>query len=333
MGFRMSKSFKLAPGVRMTVSKSGVSYSAGVRGARVTRRANGRVTGTASLPGTGMSYSSNLSRGTTSRPGAASPARTQQGPPAVAARPGLLAPRSDKDLFKAIARQQYQELPVIAAKHPHRAPLCAALEGLVAFQNGQGTQAANALEFAFRSRAVFETDPFVRKYIAGTSITIEVVDGVSVTLPLSREAVGLALAELHQAQGDLPAAIAAVESLEPTFTAALSLAELYSDAGRHDDVVRMTNGVRNETDASAVLCMLRGIALREQGHHVAAREAFKESLRRRSAPAEIRHRALVERARTHEAEGKKSLARKDLERVLAADAAYPGLQEALGRLA
>ncbi|MET7524685.1 hypothetical protein [Streptomyces sp900116325] len=245
----------------------------------------------------------------------------------------MFAPRSDKDLFQAIERKQYHELPAVAAKHPDKAPLCAALEGLVAYQNGEAARAANALEFAFRSGAVFENDQFVRQYISGTSITLELVDGVSVTLPLSREAVGLALAELHQKQGNLPAAIAAVESMEPTFTAALSLSELYSDAGRHDDVVQMTNGVTNENDASAVLCMLRGIALREQGHHIAAREAFKESLRRRDTPAEIKHRALIERAHTYEAEGKKAMARKDLERILAEDANYPGLHEALGRLA
>jgi tetratricopeptide (TPR) repeat protein len=78
--------------------------------------------------------------------------------------------------------------------------------------------------------------------------------------------------------------------------------------------------------------VLRGIALREQGFHDAAREAFKEALRSRSRPAEIRHRALIERAATYLAQGRRAPARKDLERVLADNSAYPGLAVLLKQL-
>lgn len=47
MGFRV----KVAPGVRMGFSKSGVSYSVGGKGMRVTKRADGRVTGTVGAGG------------------------------------------------------------------------------------------------------------------------------------------------------------------------------------------------------------------------------------------------------------------------------------------
>ncbi|MFF3911547.1 DUF4236 domain-containing protein [Streptomyces sp. NPDC001848] len=55
MGFSYRKSFKAGP-IRVTASKSGISYSAGVKGARVTKRADGRVQTTLSAPGTGMRY-------------------------------------------------------------------------------------------------------------------------------------------------------------------------------------------------------------------------------------------------------------------------------------
>lgn len=55
MGLRYRKSVKLGP-FRMTVSKSGVSTSVGVKGARITKRADGKVQTTASIPGTGISY-------------------------------------------------------------------------------------------------------------------------------------------------------------------------------------------------------------------------------------------------------------------------------------
>ena len=57
MGFSYRKSVKIGP-FRVTASKSGISYSAGVKGARVTKRANGKVQTTLSAPGTGLRYTS-----------------------------------------------------------------------------------------------------------------------------------------------------------------------------------------------------------------------------------------------------------------------------------
>lgn len=55
MGFRFRKTFKAGP-FRATISKSGISYSAGVKGARITKKANGNTMTTTSIPGTGISY-------------------------------------------------------------------------------------------------------------------------------------------------------------------------------------------------------------------------------------------------------------------------------------
>jgi len=61
MGFSYRKSFKAGP-IRVTASKSGVSYSAGVKGARITRKANGKVQTTLSAPGTGLRYTTTSGR-------------------------------------------------------------------------------------------------------------------------------------------------------------------------------------------------------------------------------------------------------------------------------
>lgn len=66
MGFRFRKSVNVGP-VRFTASKSGISTSAGVRGFRVTKKANGKVQTTASIPGTGISYTSASGGGKQSR--------------------------------------------------------------------------------------------------------------------------------------------------------------------------------------------------------------------------------------------------------------------------
>ena len=56
MGLRFRKSINLGHGLRMNLSKSGVGFSAGTKGFRVTKTANGRVRTTASIPESGISY-------------------------------------------------------------------------------------------------------------------------------------------------------------------------------------------------------------------------------------------------------------------------------------
>ena len=65
MGFRFRRSVKIAPGIRLNLSKGGASTSLGGRGATVNVSKRG-VRGTVGIPGTGMSYSEKLG-GRTSR--------------------------------------------------------------------------------------------------------------------------------------------------------------------------------------------------------------------------------------------------------------------------
>lgn len=55
-GFRFRKGIKLFPGIRLNISKSGVSTSIGKKGATVNLSSKG-TRGTVGLPGSGMSYS------------------------------------------------------------------------------------------------------------------------------------------------------------------------------------------------------------------------------------------------------------------------------------
>lgn len=61
MGFRFSRRIKIMPGVRINLSKSGASLSAGPRGASVTVGKNG-VYGNVGIPGTGLSYRDRLNK-------------------------------------------------------------------------------------------------------------------------------------------------------------------------------------------------------------------------------------------------------------------------------
>lgn len=56
MGFRMRKSINLGGGFRVNLSKTGIGYSWGVPGYRITKTARGSTRRTYSVPGTGLSY-------------------------------------------------------------------------------------------------------------------------------------------------------------------------------------------------------------------------------------------------------------------------------------
>ena len=177
-----------------------------------------------------------------------------------------------------------------------------------------------------------EDHPFARKYLAASTVTLEVADGVSAALPLGRDAIGLALAELYQEAGRLSEAIGVVEAVDPSLIAAVSLAELYVLDGRYDDAVDLTNGISNDDDPSALLVTFRGIALREQGHHTAARgPSRKPSSRSPATPRSGTARWWSAPGPT----GRRARTRwpaRTWKRVLAEDADYPGVREALAAL-
>lgn len=63
MGGRFRKSINLGPGVKLNASKKGIGMSAGVKGLRISRGADGKKRVTASLPGSGLSYTKTLKAG------------------------------------------------------------------------------------------------------------------------------------------------------------------------------------------------------------------------------------------------------------------------------
>ncbi len=336
MGFRLRKSIQIVPGVRMTFSKSGIGYSAGVKGYRVTKRADGRVQRTASLSGTGLSYVTTSGAGRTrARSGTnqrrAMPPRYAAPTPQRARKPGWFAPRPTKDLYRAVVARDVNAMDRIRGCEAQLAFAAAALAGVFRLTTADADGALEPLEFAFATGHDPATDPFIAKHTA-LRFSLEIADGITASLTLNRDGLGLALAEMYQHHDRLDDAIKTVEQLEPTTYAALSLAELYCEVEEYPEVVQVTEGVTNEDDATAMLCVFRGIAFREQALYEAARQSFKEALRTKKRDPVVRHRALLERARTYEAEGKRAMARKDLERIMAEDSNYEGLDQAIAEL-
>jgi hypothetical protein len=331
MGFRMRKSMKVAPGVRLNVSKTGLGGSVGAGGVRYSAHSSGRRTVSARSGVPGVYYQKSAGGGRSKGGGSPSRANAESEAPAAPKKPGLFAPKGEKELYKAVKSQDPQAMKRVGEQHPDFRLAAYSIAGLMIFQD-EPTEAERLLGEAFGTGNDPAADKFISTYLF-TRLELSIAEGVSAEVPINRDAVGLALAELKQDAGNLDGAIGVVEQLEPTTYAAVSLAELYAETGRWDDVIQLTEGVKNEDDAAALLCVFRGQAFREQGFHEAAHEALKEVLRSRSRAPEIRHLALAERAQNYLAQGKKAQARKDLERILADDSAYEGVREQLAALA
>ena len=333
MGFRMRKSIRLAPGVRLNVSKRGVGVSAGAGGARYSVHSSGRRTISARTGIPGVTYQSTVGSGKRATTGARRQPVQRQLPPAPSpapGRPGLFAPKGEKMLYKAIQQDDAQLMKRVGDEHEaFRVPAWSF--AAVKLMNDEPAMAAQLLEAVFATGSDPSVHPFVVKYLEA-HLKLNIAQGVTAELPINRDAVGLSLAELRQQAGEVEGAIDVVEQLEPTTYAAVSLAELYIEAGRYDEAVALTDGIQNQDDASALLLCFRGTALRELGHYDAAHEALKEALRSRSRPAAIRLHALAERAANYLAQGKRGMARKDFERILAEDSTYEGVREHLAEL-
>jgi tetratricopeptide (TPR) repeat protein len=244
----------------------------------------------------------------------------------------MLAPAWEKAVYRALVAPQISgpELHALVPLSPEAARIASLFEVIRVSLPQRDYERARALtEWLFAVQYDPITDATLLKYRARAEIHLPIADGVAADVAVDHQTLGLLLAELEQNAGNIDRAIEVVEQLEPTTLAAVSLAELYSQAGRWSDVVDLTNGITNADDLTVYLLTQRAVAFRELRHFEAARESFKEALRSRGRSKELLNVALVERGRTALVEGKKTAARKDFERVLASDSAHPEIKELL----
>jgi predicted negative regulator of RcsB-dependent stress response len=358
MGFRFRKSVKIMPGLRLNFSKSGVGLSAGVRGARVSINSRGRMTRSVGIPGTGIGYVTSSSLTGSSRRTSRSSTRSSSShsseeyaswassqtvggaPPkwgeepagdlAVFPLPTMFAPPFEKRLQEFLAGKI--ELGKLRAVEnltdAERLTILfveAVRVSIPAHDNARTLTLLRQLVAAHYHPAA---DELLCKYSSPVMITVHLAEGIAAELPLyNSDTLALMLAELEQSVGNLDDAIAVVEGVDPSTLATVSLAELYIQQQRWADVVTLTDELTNEDESSMYALIQRAVAFREQKYFEAARTSLKEALRVRSRDTELRQLALVERGKTYLAEGKKAMARKDFETVLAGDSTYTGLIE------
>jgi hypothetical protein len=230
VGIRVSKSLKVAPGVRVRVNSKSTSVSFGGKGMRYTVNSKGKRTTTVRVPGTGV-YAQRVS-GTTTRKSVprvqTKPPQVHSNPPRqslVAARtvpkPGLFAPKGEKLLCKILAAasvtnaRRASQCEQVAEKFPEQRIAAATMAGLFALTDAPSVS-IRALEYVADSGVEIADEPFLRRYAPVTAYSMEAGGGERVWIPLSRELVIMWLATVHLVAGDLDRAEATAAALKDT---------------------------------------------------------------------------------------------------------------------
>jgi len=322
---RFRRTIKVAPGIRLNINKRSVGLSAGIPGARVSINSDGRSTRSVGVPGTGLYYRSQTGprRGAGRSPYAPSPT-------AAPARPGLFAPKGEKLLYKAVQTQDRQLVEEVANKYSALRLPARVIGGVMAATSEPSTAMWQLAE-AWNASIDPARDPFLSRY-GQAVIELSLEYKITVQVGIDRAGLGLVLATLYENAGKRAEAIAVLQQVSANPIARIDLARLYVDAGRPEDAIALTNGLTNVDDESALLLVFRARAFRLQRLFDAAHETLKEGLRSRSRLEEIRLLALRERASLNVARGKPREARRDLERILATHADYPGVRDELALL-
>jgi hypothetical protein len=228
MAVRFSKSFKVAPGAWVRVNAKSASISLGGRGLRYTANSRGRRTTRASLPGAGMP--ARHASGTRAKAGAHRPAarpahsaaRPGQARNASASmpKPGMFAPRGEKELYQSIRalHSGFQPAVVaarcerIAATNPGQRNAALTLAGLLALGHDRDL-AIRSLGQVLASGAEIANDRVLLRYSPVRSLSIHAVNPAA-TVPVSRDLVAMLLVQLHTAAGQLDRAESAARQLK-----------------------------------------------------------------------------------------------------------------------
>jgi len=327
MGFRFFRRMNIVPGLRLNFSKSGLSPSFGVRGARVTLGRQG-VRRTVGIPGTGLFYTEVAKSGR---------GRRQRSEP-----PPLPEPRHKLDLgfFERLFTpkperafvdgcRQYVAGREAAAlgllRQSTHLPDGAFLAGFLAMDSRRFDEAARHLRQAAAHHRTLGRH--FDKYGLRVDLSLPITDEVVAHITPCRRGALLGLAEVYQRQGKLTEAVDCLKRMRrespDDVLVNLSMAELIQDAMPDNkrlakQIVALAGDVANESSIHAALMLYKARALRTLGLSTAARDVLTAALRKKHGRTDDLLRALrYERACAYEDLGKARRARGEFEKLYA----------------
>jgi len=366
MGFRFHKSIKIAPGLRINLSKTGPSLSVGRPGASFNIGPKGTRT-TVGAPGTGMSYTTEKSWGGLGKDlGVGKPAKPKPAPkpktvgrPAPTSRPDVgfpQAPQPDQlgqnyfqrlatspedaaliDGCRALAQGNEAEALVQFRKTVQTAD-GAYMAGVLALKQEQYGEAVNFLSYSLERQA--ELGQRLHKYGIAATISLPITEEISAQVAPQPDGVLLALAEAYQHLGQPNQAADCLRQLLTAHPAdlllRLSLAELLTDTwpterAACEEAMRLGDSVDNDSELHAALLLYKARALKGLGLLDGARDVLTSVLRKTKDRGDELLLALrYERALVFQALGQKKEARADFEKVYATNPQYADVAKRLG---
>ena len=344
MGVQFRRSIKLAPGVRLNVTKTGFGVTAGGKVARYSVHSSGRRTLGLALPGTGTYYQQTSGGGSKGGTGGSRDSAPAVDPTQLIPKPGLLASVAERAYHRGLVSYLGGDYPAalesfewVLATDPTAAS-ASLFAGVAANAIGDPPRAIKHLESVVAS-ANGLPDRYQTKFLpAGLSLTlvVRITDSVTAAPPFGELAAALALAELYQTAGRLEDAIGLLQQIHeslPDTLVRLSLCDLLYADSDYEAVIEISSGVTNESDVEVETMHLRGAAFLATDHPTAALETFTSALAKTSnREARLINAVRYDRAIVLEQLGQAKRARDDLERVYAADPEFEDVKERLAAL-
>jgi tetratricopeptide (TPR) repeat protein len=336
MTIRFRRLMRIAPGLNLTISKRSLGLNAGVKGAHLSVNTRGRVTRSVGIPGTGLSdinistpgkrrKSSQVTRETTNNP----QETFEIAKPIPNKSPGIFAGRVEREFFKALRQHNLSNYQLLFENSKSNLPAKVLAAHLAMQSDETFAESERYLKEVVDNSSQLLANKLYHKYVEPILLAIPIAPGVVFPSNLSLDAISIIYAEVLQYQNKLSEAKAVLETVTPNQVTAIALAEVETQLGEYEQILELTDNLENEDDATALLLVFRGIALRERDLYTASIETFNKVTRTTSRNIDIRHKALLERAKAHLKNNSKAKAKSDLEKILSTDFDYPGVQELL----
>jgi len=287
MGFRLWRRMKVAPGVHLNLSKSGLSTSFGPRGAKFTVGSKG-TRQTVGIPGTGLFYTQ--TQGSNSK----KQAQPQQQPTHARSLDlgffeSLTTPSEEKSFIegcKCLIDSESEGAYQYFSKSAELAD-SAFMAGIIAFKLERNNEAVQYLSMALEKQGQLGT--LLNKYGIQAGVNLPITDEIVAFIESDYRGVLLALTEVYQAQGNLESAkqcLFALRKIEPEdVLIKLSLVEIYFDRATDKNqlkaILNITQGIENESPIHAAVLLYRARALRMLGLNDASREILTATLRKK----------------------------------------------------
>ena len=334
---------KVAPGVTLNLSKSGISTSLGVRGAKYTVGPRG-TRRTVGIPGSGLLYTEEDRWGSKKRRGSRTSSSPAPPEPENKLELGffdrLLTPENEKELV-AGCKAQVEGDAEKALRHFRKATDLADgafMAGFLLVNKKRFKEAEAILRKALAKQK--NLGKFFDKYGVEIELALPITGEVTAHVRPCRRGLLLGLAEVLQTQGKNKEALTFLKKLHKDdpedVLIKLSLAEIVVEAKPESkrlakQVVELVGKVENQSSIHAGLMLYKAHALRTLGLLTAARDELTAALRKKKDRSEELLRALrYERGCVYEELGQQKRARSEFEKVYAEEPGYEDVANRLG---